>query len=125
MVGDRRLTSVVLLTVVLGMASFVPVWLVPLYATGAGVSEAWIGPIWAAANYIVAIASLMSTRMAARKKAAAKRTVVAPKGNKRYVRRNRKGEFNKVVSVGKSLSADKRSKSKTKAKKGQGDRGDR
>ncbi|MGI8890392.1 MAG: hypothetical protein ACR2G0_06360 [Chthoniobacterales bacterium] len=45
-------------------------------------------------------------------------------GDKRYVRRNKKGEFKTEVNVGRSLAADRRSKSKTKAKKGQGDRGD-
>lgn len=55
-----------------------------------------------------------------------KRTLIEPTpGDKRYVRRNKKGEFNKVVDVGRSLAADRRSKSKTKAKPGQGDRGDR
>ena len=63
-VGNRHLTAVVALTIVLGMSSFVPVWLVPLYATGAGVPEAWIGPIWAVANYTVAVGSLASNRIA-------------------------------------------------------------
>jgi hypothetical protein len=47
------------------------------------------------------------------------------KGDKRYVRRNAKGELNKVVDVGKSLSSDKRTTTKKKVPKGQGDRGDR
>jgi len=46
------------------------------------------------------------------------------KGDKRYLRRNEKGEFKKEVKVGRSLAADRRSKAKTKVKKGQGDRGD-
>jgi hypothetical protein len=55
-----------------------------------------------------------------------KRTLIEPTpGDKRYVRRNKKGEFDKVVDVGRSLAADRRSKSKTKAKPGQGDKGDR
>ena len=54
-----------------------------------------------------------------------KRTVIEPHpGDKRYVRRNKAGEFKKQVSVGKSLAADRRSKAKTKVPKGQGDRGD-
>lgn len=61
---NKPLSAVLALTIALSMASFVPVWLVPLYATSAGVPEAWIGPIWAAANYIVAIASLLSSRIA-------------------------------------------------------------
>lgn len=46
------------------------------------------------------------------------------KGDRRYVRRDKKGEFKKEVSVGRSLAADRRKKSKTKVGKGQGDRGD-
>jgi hypothetical protein len=54
-----------------------------------------------------------------------KRTVMEPhKGDKRYVRRNKSGEFKKEVNVGRSLAADRRSEAKTKVKKGQGDRGD-
>ena len=54
------------------------------------------------------------------------RTLIEPhKGDKRYVRRSKKGQFTtKQVSVGRSLAADRRSKSKTVAKKGEGDRGD-
>ena len=53
------------------------------------------------------------------------RTVLEPrKGDRRYVRRNKKGEFKKQVNVGRSLAADRRSKSKTKVPKGQGDRGE-
>ena len=48
-----------------------------------------------------------------------------PTGDKHYVRRNAKGEFNKVVDVGKSLSSDKRTTAKKKVPKGQGDRGDK
>ena len=54
-----------------------------------------------------------------------KRTVLEPrKGDRRYVRRNKKGEFKKQVNVGRSLAADRRRKSKTKVPKGQGDRGE-
>jgi hypothetical protein len=54
-----------------------------------------------------------------------KRTTIEPhKGDRRYVRRNKKGEFKKEVNVGRSLAADRRRKSKTKVGKGQGDRGD-
>jgi len=58
--------------------------------------------------------------------AARKRELIEPhKGDKRYVRRNKKGEFNEVVDVGRSLAADRRHKSKTVSKEGQGDKGDR
>ena len=54
------------------------------------------------------------------------REVIEPqKGDKRYIRRDAKGHFTKrQVDVGRSLAADRRSKSKTVAKKGEGDRGD-
>ena len=57
---------------------------------------------------------------------ASKRTLVEPhKGDKRYVRRDSKGNFtDKQVDVGKSLAADKRTKARTVVPKGQGDRGD-
>jgi hypothetical protein len=58
--------------------------------------------------------------------AARKRELIEPhKGDKRYVRRNKKGEFKEVVDVGRSLAADRRHKSKTVSKEGQGDKGDR
>jgi hypothetical protein len=45
--------------------------------------------------------------------------------DKRFVRRDEKGQFKEVVDVGKSLAADRRQHAKTKSKKGEGDRGDR
>ena len=45
--------------------------------------------------------------------------------DKRYVRRDEKGQFKDVVDVGRSLAADQRQHAKTVVKKGQGDRGDR
>ena len=54
-----------------------------------------------------------------------KRTVLEPrKGDRRYLRRNKKGEFKTEVNVGRSLAADRRRQSKTKVPKGQGDRGE-
>jgi hypothetical protein len=50
--------------------------------------------------------------------------LIAPKGSKRYVRRNPQGRFKDEVSVGRSLAADRRRQAKTKVRKGQGDRGD-
>jgi hypothetical protein len=64
--------------------------------------------------------------MPAKKKSkTSKRTVIEPKkGDRRYVRRNKTGQFKKEVSAGRSLAADRKRKAKTKVKKGQGDRGD-
>ena len=45
--------------------------------------------------------------------------------DKRYVRRDDKGRFNESDDVGRSLAQDRKRRAKTKAKKGQGDRGDR
>jgi hypothetical protein len=54
------------------------------------------------------------------------RELIEPhKGDKRYVRR-KGGKFTRrQTDVGRSLSADRRSKAKTIVKKGEGDRGDR
>ena len=46
-----------------------------------------------------------------KKKTAAKRTLVAPKGDKRYVRRSAKGRFKESDDVGRSLSTDRRKRS--------------
>jgi hypothetical protein len=56
---------------------------------------------------------------------AAKRELISPRGDKRYVRRGTGGQFKESDDVGRSHATDQRRKSKTKAKRGQGDRGDR
>lgn len=56
---------------------------------------------------------------------AAKRELIAPKGDKRYVRRNPEGQFKESDDVSRSLAADRRKKAKATAKPGQGDKGDR
>ena len=56
---------------------------------------------------------------------AGKRELIAPKGDKRLVRRDEQGRITESDDLGKSLSQDVRKKAKTKAKPGQGDRGDR
>lgn len=55
------------------------------------------------------------------------REVIEPtKGAKRYARRDDQGQFTEdQAKVGRSSAADQRQHSKTPAKKGQGDRGDR
>jgi hypothetical protein len=56
-----------------------------------------------------------------------KRELIEPnKGDKRYVRRDQQGQFtDDQTDVGRSLAADQRQHSKTPAKPGEGDRGDR
>jgi hypothetical protein len=56
---------------------------------------------------------------------ASERELIDTGNDKRYVRRDEKGQFKDVVDVGRSLAADRRQHSDTKAKPGQGDRGDR
>jgi hypothetical protein len=56
---------------------------------------------------------------------AGKREIIDTGTDKRYVRRNKKGQFKESVDVGRSLAADRRKKAKTIVKSGQGDRGDR
>ena len=54
-----------------------------------------------------------------------KRETIEPhKGDKRYVRRDEKGQFNESDDVGRSLAQDVKHKAKTEVPKGQGDRGD-
>ena len=52
------------------------------------------------------------------------RELIDTGNDKRYVRRDEKGQFQESTDVGRSLSADKRHKSTTEAKRGEGDRGD-
>jgi hypothetical protein len=57
---------------------------------------------------------------------ASKRELIEPTpGDKRYVRRDDKGQFAESVDVSASLAQDVRKHSKTVAKPGQGDKGDR
>ncbi len=53
-----------------------------------------------------------------------KRELIDTGTDKRYVRRDEKGQFKESDDVGKSLAADRRTKAKTTVKSGQGDRGD-
>ena len=59
------------------------------------------------------------------KKRAAKRELVAPRSDKRYVRRGRSGKFKESDDVGRSTASDRRKKAKTRVKRGYGDKGDR
>jgi hypothetical protein len=54
-----------------------------------------------------------------------KRELIDTGTDKRYVRRDEKGQFKESVDVGRSLAADRRQHAEHKAKPGEGDRGDR
>lgn len=55
-----------------------------------------------------------------------KRELIEPnEGDKRFIRRDENGQFTEdQVDVGRSLSADDRTKARTTVEKGQGDKGD-
>jgi hypothetical protein len=53
-----------------------------------------------------------------------KRELIDTGTDKRYVRRDDKGQFKESDDVGRSLSQDRKTSAKTKVKSGQGDRGD-
>jgi hypothetical protein len=45
--------------------------------------------------------------------------------DKRFVRRDKQGQFKESDDVGRSLASDRRQHAKHRSKKGEGDRGDR
>jgi hypothetical protein len=54
-----------------------------------------------------------------------KREMIEPhEGDKRFARRDAEGRFTEEVDVGRSLASDRKSKARTTAPKGTGDRGD-
>ena len=59
------------------------------------------------------------------KKSSGARELIDTGTDKRFVRRDDKGQFKESDDVGRSLSRDVKQQAKTKSKKGQGDRGDR
>ena len=61
----------------------------------------------------------------AKKKRAAKRELISPRGDKRYVRRGARGKFRESDDQGRAIAHDVKTRAKAKAKRGQGDRGDR
>ncbi|HEX2465356.1 MAG TPA: hypothetical protein VHR17_12105 [Thermoanaerobaculia bacterium] len=63
--------------------------------------------------------------MAKKKTKASKRELIDTGSDKRYVRRDQKGQFDDVVDVGRAAAQDQKRSAKTKPRKGQGDRGDR
>lgn len=57
------LRSTILLSALLGMASFYPVWMIQPHMQAQGVPLVWFGPIWAGANATVALFSVLSHRL--------------------------------------------------------------
>jgi hypothetical protein len=58
------------------------------------------------------------------KRSSSRRELIDTGTDKRYVRRDDKGQFKESDDVGKSLSQDIKRQAKTVAKPGQGDKGD-
>ncbi|WP_437816279.1 MFS transporter [Sorangium sp. So ce1078] len=52
--------AVLLLGVALALASYLPTWLMALYATEAGAKVTWIGPMWAVASFSTALGAMLS-----------------------------------------------------------------
>ena len=59
------------------------------------------------------------------RKTSERRELIDTGTDKRYVRRDAVGRFKESDDVGRSLGQDRQRKAKTKAPRGQGDRGDR
>lgn len=57
-------------------------------------------------------------------KSSSKRELIAPRGDKRYIRRDESGRIVESDDQGRSLSQDVRKPAKTKVPAGMGDRGD-
>ena len=60
----------------------------------------------------------------AKKTSKGQRELIDTGTDKRFVRRNEKGQFDEVADVGRSLVRDRQQQAKTKVPPGQGDRGD-
>jgi hypothetical protein len=71
------------------------------------------------------MAKKAAAKKTAGRKKTAKRELIDTGADKRFVRRGARGKFKESDDVGKSLTADRRKKAKTKVKSGQGDKGDR
>jgi hypothetical protein len=65
-----------------------------------------------------------TTNKSASKKGTGKRELIAPKGDKRYIKRDFKGRIKESDDQSRSLSSDRNKKAKTKVKPGYGDKGD-
>ena len=59
-----------------------------------------------------------TTKKRAAKKPAAKRELIAPRGDKRYIRRDAKGRIKESDDVGRSLSQDRRRKARPRQRRG-------
>ena len=63
LVHHARLRSAMVLSVALGISTYVAVWLIQPWMQRRGIPAAWFGPIWAAAHLWLAANSLLSGRI--------------------------------------------------------------
>ncbi len=68
---------------------------------------------------------MATTKKQDKTKGSGKRELVAPKGDKRYIKRDGKGRIKESDDQSRSLSRDRQTAAKTKVKPGYGDKGDR
>lgn len=66
----------------------------------------------------------MATSKSGKTKGSGKRELIAPKGDKRLIKRDGKGKIKESDDLGKSLSRDVKKTAKKKVKPGHGDQGD-
>lgn len=67
----------------------------------------------------------MATSKSGKSSSGSKRELIAPNGDKRYIRRDEQGRIKESDDVGRSLSQDVRKRASKAVPPGQGDRGDR
>ena len=70
-------------------------------------------------------AAKSAKKKTAKRKGAAKRELISPRGDARYIRRDAKGRIKESDDVGRSQKQDRARKAKRKVKSGKGDKGDR
>ncbi len=66
----------------------------------------------------------MAARKTSAKKSSGKRTLIAPKGDERYIKRDPKGRIKESDDQTRSLRADAKKRAKKTVKPGYGDQGD-
>jgi len=63
LVRQPRLRSAMMLSVTLGISTYIPVWLIQPWMRQRGIPIAWFGPLWALAHLWLAGVSLLSARV--------------------------------------------------------------
>jgi len=74
---------------------------------------------------VLSRSNLEKAKLEVKAMATGKRELIDNGTDKRYVRRDEKGQFDQVVDVGRSLSQDRKRHAENESKPGHGDRGDR